>query len=140
MAKTKLDPEIKSNSIDILCGKSLKKTDLEHQFIAPSDFLKKSAVLDESGELKEKIPSFDRDGKKWTFRLSIRKNEKYSKPTLTPASCRPFVKHFGLRDGDAVIFYITRNDGAGNIQIRGLRKDLAIFGKLIWTEVKRVEN
>ncbi|KDP42408.1 hypothetical protein JCGZ_00205 [Jatropha curcas] len=139
MANTKLLPEIKSDSIYKLCEKPLRKTDLEHQFIAPSDFLKKLADLDENGESKEKITSFDRDGKEWTFRLSIRKTEKYSKPTLTPASWRPFVKHFGLRDGDAVIFYIIRHDGARKIQIRGLRK-IIFLGKPTWKEVKKVEN
>ncbi|KDP42400.1 hypothetical protein JCGZ_00197 [Jatropha curcas] len=139
MAKTKLDPEIKSDSMDILCEKSLKKTDLEHQFIAPSDFLKKLADLDESGELKEKITSFDRDGKEWTFELSIRKTGIYPKPTLTPGSWHPFVNHFGLRGGDAVIFYIIRNDGARKIQIRGLRK-IIFLGKTTWDEVKKVEN
>ncbi|KDP38806.1 hypothetical protein JCGZ_04963 [Jatropha curcas] len=139
MANPKLDPEIKSNSIDILCEKLLKKTDLGHQFIAPSDLLKKPEVFYETGKLKEKITSFDQDGKEWTFRLSIRKTEKYPKPTLTPASWHPFVKHFGLRGGDAVIFYVIRNDGARKIQIRGLRK-IIFLGKPTWEEVKKVEN
>ncbi|KDP38805.1 hypothetical protein JCGZ_04962 [Jatropha curcas] len=138
---TKLDPEIKSDSIYKLCEKPLTKTDLEHQFIVPSEFLNEPAVLNESGEFKQKITSFDQDGKEWTFRLSIRKNEIYSKPTFTPASWRPFVKYFGLRDGDGVIFYIEKDDGARKIQIRGLRKiNCMLLGNRPWAEVKKVEN
>ncbi|KDP42402.1 hypothetical protein JCGZ_00199 [Jatropha curcas] len=122
--------------MDILCEKSLTKTDLEHQFIVPIDFLNQPAVRDENGELKENITSFDRDGQEWRFRLAIRKNG-HPKPTLTPASWHPFVKHFGLQEGDVVKFYIIRNEGARNIRIQAWRK-ITILGTLVLAELGKV--
>ncbi|KDP38802.1 hypothetical protein JCGZ_04959 [Jatropha curcas] len=122
--------------MDILCEKSLTKTDLEHQFVVPIDFLKKHAVRDENGDLKKKIPSFDRDGQEWKFQLAIRKDG-HPKPTLTPASWHPFVKHFGLQEGDVVRFYIIRNEGARKIQIQAWR-EIVILGTSAWAEVEKV--
>ncbi|KAJ9174690.1 hypothetical protein P3X46_013306 [Hevea brasiliensis] len=124
----------------VLFFKLLKKTDLEHQLIVPTEVLTKYPVLGPNGQVSESIISVDKNEKRWEFRLAIRKNDNHPKPTIPPASWHPFVEEYGLRAGDAVLFYTRLDDAPDRIQVRGLRKAILFMGKESWVEVEKVHN
>ncbi|KAF2319791.1 hypothetical protein GH714_018907 [Hevea brasiliensis] len=121
----------------IVFSKQLTATDLEHQLIVPSDVLKKYPILRQNEFV---IISFDQNEKQWEFPLATRKTGKYAKPTMPAGSWHPFVQEFGLRAGDAVVFYISKCDEAGKIQVRGMRQTISLMGTEVWNEVEKNEK
>ncbi|XP_057991768.1 uncharacterized protein LOC131173430 [Hevea brasiliensis] len=121
----------------IVFSKELTATDLEHQLIVPSEVLEKYPILRQNEFV---IISFDQNEKQWEFPLATRKTGKYAKPTMPAGSWHPFVQEFGLRAGDAVVFYISKCDEAGKIQVRGMRQTISLMGTKVWNEVEKVDN
>ena len=120
----------------ILSSKLLTvKTDLKHQLILPTQFVKLPPICEEL--VRQSITCFDSYGHQWIFPLALRKG-RHPKPTIPPAPWRKFVKEYGLRGGDAVVFYTRVDDPKNRIHIRGMRKSLLPFKHdEDWVEVRK---